>query len=91
MRVRPLVPYEILGAASGAQAAPNQESLNQALQQTLREAPARQQAAEQAAAMQSARQQNRINANGRVAYLDAHSASSRTATEKKKGRVSGPF
>lgn len=80
------VPFEILGAAAAPQPAPNQESLNQALQQNLREAPARQQAAEQSAAVQSARQQNCINALERVAYLDAHTPR-RLAVTDDKGNV----
>lgn len=80
------VPYEVIGGAPPPATAPNQDALNQSLQQSQREEPRRQQAAEASAAIAAARQQNCINAIERIAYLDAQTPR-RLAVTDDKGNV----
>lgn len=81
------VPYEVIGPAAPPAPAPNQEALNESLDQAQKAAPARQKAAEQADAIQAARKQNCMNALERLAYLDARTPR-RLATQDEQGNVS---
>ncbi|MGQ0544731.1 MAG: DUF4124 domain-containing protein [Betaproteobacteria bacterium] len=64
-------PYEVIGAPPPPAASPNQDALNQSLQDSIKGGGAQQQAAEQAAARQAQRQENCKQAIERLAYLDA--------------------
>jgi hypothetical protein len=64
--------YEIITpAAPPPAAAPNQDALNESLQQEQKAAPGQQKAAEQAAAQLAQRQEKCKQALERVAYMDA--------------------
>jgi hypothetical protein len=81
------IPYEVIGpAAPPPTAAPNQESLNQSLEQARQAAPEQQRLAEQADAIAAARRQNCMNALERIAYLDARTPR-RLATKDEQGNV----
>jgi hypothetical protein len=63
--------YELIGPPPPPTAAPNQEALNQSLEEARKAAPEQQKAAEQAAQRQAQRQETCRQALERIAYLDA--------------------
>jgi len=65
--------YEVItpAATTAPTAAPNQEALNQSLQEAQKAAPTEQAAADKAAAQQAQRQEKCKQALERIAYMDA--------------------
>lgn len=79
--------YETLGSPPPPLAAPNQDAINQSMQQDIKAAPERQQAAAAAAQQQAQKQENCRAAVERIAWLDARQPR-RLATTDEAGNVS---
>jgi hypothetical protein len=78
--------YQTIQPAQPPAAAPNQDALNQSLQDTVRKGPEQQKAAEQAAAKQAQRQEACRKALEQVAYMDARTAR-RLGTKDESGNT----
>ena len=79
--------YEPARPAPPPSLAPNQESINKALDQSIKDAPTKKEEAEQAAAVQAQKQQECKSAQDQLSYMEASTARRMTTTDDK-GNVS---
>lgn len=77
--------YEVIGPARPPASAPNQETLNQSLEQSVKAEPERKKAEEMAALQQARRQETCRQAIEQLAYLDARTARRLATTDEKGG------